>query len=40
MRRTYGIASMQERAEMLGGWLQLYSERGKGSRVELTAPLA
>lgn len=39
MRRTYGIASMQERAEMLGGWLRMESVRGQGSRVELAAPL-
>lgn len=40
MRRTYGIASMQERAEMLGGWLRMESMRGQGSRVELSAPMA
>lgn len=40
MRRTFGIASMQERAEMLGGWLRIESVRGQGSRVELRAPLA
>lgn len=39
MRRTFGIASMQERAEMLGGWLRLESARGQGSRIELRAPL-
>jgi two-component system sensor histidine kinase DegS len=35
---TVGIASMQERAEMLGGWLRIESARGHGSRVELSVP--
>jgi two-component system, NarL family, sensor histidine kinase DegS len=35
---TLGIASMQERAEMLGGWLRIESSRGRGTRVELAAP--
>jgi two-component system, NarL family, sensor histidine kinase DegS len=34
---TVGIASMQERAEMLGGWLRIESARGHGTRVELSA---
>jgi two-component system, NarL family, sensor histidine kinase DegS len=37
-RQTIGIASMQERAEMLGGWLRIESARGHGSRVELNVP--
>lgn len=39
-RQAMGIASMQERAEMLGGWLRIESARGHGSRVELSAPIA
>jgi two-component system sensor histidine kinase DegS len=35
---TVGIASMQERAEMLGGWLRIESAPGHGSRVELSVP--
>jgi two-component system sensor histidine kinase DegS len=38
-RQTLGIASMQERAEMLGGWLRIESARGHGSRVELSVPV-
>lgn len=38
-RQTMGIASMQERAEMLGGWLRIESARGHGSRVELSIPM-
>lgn len=33
---TMGIASMQERAELLGGWLKIESTRGRGTRVELS----
>jgi two-component system sensor histidine kinase DegS len=39
-RQTLGIASMQERAEMLGGWLRIESARGHGSRVELSVPVS
>lgn len=39
-RQAMGIASMQERAEMLGGWLRVESARGHGSRVELNAPIS
>lgn len=35
---TMGIASMQERAELLGGWLRIESTRGRGTRVVLTVP--
>src|SRR5260221_539517 len=35
---TTGIASMQERAEMLGGWLRIESARGHGTRLELSVP--
>lgn len=34
--QTMGIASMQERAEILGGWLRIESTRGRGSRIELS----
>lgn len=37
-RETLGIASMQERAEMLGGWLRIESARGQRTRVELSVP--
>jgi two-component system sensor histidine kinase DegS len=37
---TIGIASMQERAELLGGWLRIESTRGRGTRVELTIPVS
>lgn len=33
---TLGIASMLERAELLGGWLKIESTRGRGARVELS----
>lgn len=39
IRHATGITSMQERAEMLGGWLRIQSLRGQGSRVEINAPL-
>ncbi len=38
-RTTNGIASMQERAELLGGWLRIESTAGRGTRVELSVPL-
>jgi two-component system, NarL family, sensor histidine kinase DegS len=38
-RMTNGIASMQERAELLGGWLRIESTAGRGTRVELSVPL-
>lgn len=37
-RQTIGIASMQERAEMLGGWLRIESTPGRGTRIELSIP--
>jgi two-component system sensor histidine kinase DegS len=37
-RRTFGLASMQERAESLGGWLRIESAFGQGSRVEVRVP--
>lgn len=39
-RQTIGIASMQERAEMLGGWLRIQSAAGRGTRIELSIPAA
>jgi two-component system sensor histidine kinase DegS len=38
-RTTNGIASMQERAELLGGWLRIESTTRRGTRVELSVPL-
>ncbi len=35
-----GIISMQERAEILGGWLQVESEPGVGTMVECWLPLS
>lgn len=37
-RQTIGIASMQERAEMLGGWLKIESTPARGTRIELSVP--
>jgi len=36
--QTRGIVSMQERAEILGGWLRIESTPGRGSRIELSVP--
>jgi signal transduction histidine kinase len=38
-REGLGIPSMQERADVLGGWLRIESAPGKGTRVELSIPL-
>lgn len=38
-RQSTGIPNMQDRAELLGGWLRIESMRGRGSRVELAIPL-
>jgi two-component system sensor histidine kinase DegS len=35
---TVGIASMQQRAELLGGWLRIESTPGRGTRIELRVP--
>lgn len=37
-RRPLGLVSMRDRAKLLGGRLQLYSEPGRGVRVVLTIP--
>ena len=34
-----GIRSMRERARLAGGHLKIYSEPGKGTRIEATVPL-
>ena len=34
-----GIRSMRERAHLVGGHLKIYSEPGKGTRIEATVPL-
>lgn len=39
-RRGFGLAGMRERAKVLGGRIEIQSERGKGTRLTLTAPLA
>lgn len=38
--RGMGLASMQERARMLGGRLHLWSEMGKGTRISFSLPLS
>jgi signal transduction histidine kinase len=35
----HGIVGMRERAEVLGGTLEVRSEPGEGTRIEVTAPL-
>jgi signal transduction histidine kinase len=34
-----GLVSMKERAKMLGGSLQLWSEKGKGTRIAFSIPI-
>jgi PAS domain S-box-containing protein len=38
--RGMGLASMRERARMLGGELHLWSEEGKGTRISFSLPIA
>jgi len=38
-QRGFGLATMGERAQMLGGWLHVASEEGKGTRLLLTVPV-
>jgi two-component system, NarL family, sensor kinase len=35
----HGLVGMRERAEVLGGALKVYSEKGAGTRIEATVPL-
>lgn len=37
-QRISGLVSMQQRADMLGGWLKIESSPGNGTRIELAAP--
>lgn len=37
-QHTTGLAGMQQRADLLGGWLKIESLVGSGTRVELAAP--
>ncbi len=37
-RRQLGLVAMQDRAQLIGGHLKLYSEAGKGMRVVVTVP--
>jgi len=39
IRHSTGIPAMQERAGLIAGTLRIQSERGRGSRVEVSAPL-
>jgi two-component system sensor histidine kinase DegS len=36
---TVGLANMQQRAELLGGWLKIESSRGHGTHIELSMPM-
>ena len=38
--KRVGLRSMRERTELLGGWLDVSSEPGRGTAVEIRAPLA
>ena len=37
--RRFGLAAMEERVEMLGGDLKIWSQEGKGTRISFSAPL-
>ena len=37
--RGLGLAIMEERAQMLGGSLEIWSEEGKGTRITLNMPM-
>jgi signal transduction histidine kinase len=39
LQRGIGLATMQERARILGGTLSVWSEQGKGTRVTLAVPV-
>jgi signal transduction histidine kinase len=34
----YGLASMKERAEMVGGWFRVHSQPGAGTKVQAWVP--
>jgi signal transduction histidine kinase len=38
-RQTFGIAGMHERIGNLGGKMKVTSARGKGTRIEVNAPV-
>jgi signal transduction histidine kinase len=38
-RKGLGLATMAERARMLGGFLDLRSQEGKGTQVTISVPL-
>jgi signal transduction histidine kinase len=39
-QRGLGLAALDERARMLGGSLQVWSEKGKGSRITAIIPVS
>ena len=38
-RRSLGLVSMQERANLIGGELTLTSEKGQGTKINMSIPL-
>jgi glucose-6-phosphate-specific signal transduction histidine kinase len=38
-RQTFGMAGMHERIGNLGGKMKVISSRGKGTRIEVSAPV-
>ena len=38
-KKSFGLIGMKERAEMIGGTIQIVSEQGKGTLVELIVPI-
>ena len=38
-RQTFGLAGMHERIATLGGKMKITSSRGKGTRIEVSAPI-
>jgi len=39
-RRTFGLAGMHERIGNIGGKMKVTSARGRGTRIEVNAPIA